>query len=824
MHQAPGEAEAECALLQREGIVDAVLSEDVDTLMFGCGLTLRNWSSEGSRGNKSPTHVSVYHAKATKQGKSGLDREAMVLVALMSGGDYITDGIPGCGIKVACEAARAGYGKSLCQLSRSDTAGLEAWRKDLVYEVQTNESKYFRVRHKTLKIPDNFPDREVLGYYTHPVVSSAAKVQKLKDDIQWDGQVDIPGLRLFVAEAFDWTHKIGAKKFIRGIAPALLVHKLRIRGDRRDSGYGDVGLTAMNEMELVRAICGKRTHFSTDGVPELRVVYLPIDIVGLGLDAEADDTGDYGRDGLAPMNDDDEIEAYASDDATSRSRSASPIKRAASQYDPAVPDKIWISEIIAKVGVPLKVEDYEESLRDPKKFLKQKAAAKKAATKGEMQNGAMDRFVKISKARQENVAALMKPPSKSSISASQEPLPPVYLAPSPELLPPSQPATSSKTSRSTRSSTRINTEPVTTKSTTIKPKPKTRNKAANTKPQPSRNLNPWTLASSHNCSSPAKITKPITRQKPSTPPLFKQIEFNTEYLLSSSPVVAPQSSPLVPSPAPTTPRKHRHSPSPSPERQNFHLSSEDHEDHGKEEGEEEQDLELPSTLTRTRDSRCSSPFHHSSPPSPIHSPINSDLDLEKPSPRKKKKSPVSMSSLDRALRSTTEPLALSPEPVARLLDFSPHQEQRARSSSPALPTVSELLSSRKPDPDPSLAKDSNSGYGESHEVITLSSSPPIPAVRSRRHLIQTHLPPNLTAFEEDEVFGALPGRHKQKKEKMKYIMLRESLPGAWKEIGEDTFEQHAAIGDDKGRGRGREKGWRAWRMSQVEVLDLSGDS
>jgi Holliday junction resolvase YEN1 len=89
-HIAPGEAEAECALLQREGIVDAVLSEDVDTLMFGCGLTLRNWSSEGSRGNHPPTHVSMYDAKVTKEGKSGLDREGMILIAMMSGGDYIT--------------------------------------------------------------------------------------------------------------------------------------------------------------------------------------------------------------------------------------------------------------------------------------------------------------------------------------------------------------------------------------------------------------------------------------------------------------------------------------------------------------------------------------------------------------------------------------------------------------------------------------------------------------------------------------------------------------------------------------------------------------
>ena len=107
-HNAPGEAEAECALLQRHGLVDAVLSEDVDTLMFGSGITLRDWSSEGSRGNKAPTHVSLFDAKKTKEGKSGLDREGMILVALLSGGDYATEGLKGFGAKIACEAARAG--------------------------------------------------------------------------------------------------------------------------------------------------------------------------------------------------------------------------------------------------------------------------------------------------------------------------------------------------------------------------------------------------------------------------------------------------------------------------------------------------------------------------------------------------------------------------------------------------------------------------------------------------------------------------------------------------------------------------------------------
>ena len=64
-HTAPGEAEAECALLQREGIADAVLSEDINTLVFRCGLTLRNWSLESSKG-KVLTHVNVYNAQVTK--------------------------------------------------------------------------------------------------------------------------------------------------------------------------------------------------------------------------------------------------------------------------------------------------------------------------------------------------------------------------------------------------------------------------------------------------------------------------------------------------------------------------------------------------------------------------------------------------------------------------------------------------------------------------------------------------------------------------------------------------------------------------------------
>lgn len=47
----------------------------------------------------------------------------------------------------------------------------------------------------------------------------------------------------------------------------------------------------------------------------------------------------------------------------------------------------------------------------------------------------------------------------------------------------------------------------------------------------------------------------------------------------------------------------------------------------------------------------------------------------------------------------------------------------------------------------------------------------------------------------------------------KVIMLRDSLPGGWK-IVDDDEAQDAVAGRKKGAGR-------KWRMSEVEILDLS---
>jgi Holliday junction resolvase YEN1 len=100
--EAPGEAEAECARLQRLDIVDAVWSQDSDCLMFGCGLWIHDdrvakekGSKDRSKENtkKSGKNVRIVRAKDMKD-RLNLDREGLVLFTMLVGGDYHTTGLP----------------------------------------------------------------------------------------------------------------------------------------------------------------------------------------------------------------------------------------------------------------------------------------------------------------------------------------------------------------------------------------------------------------------------------------------------------------------------------------------------------------------------------------------------------------------------------------------------------------------------------------------------------------------------------------------------------------------------------------------------------
>lgn len=538
-HDAPGEAEAECALLQQKGVVDAVLSEDVDTIMFGCGKTMRSWSAE-SKSGQTPTHVTVYDAERLRQGEKRLDREGMVLVALMSGGDYIPEGIPNCGVKLACEAARAGFGTSLCRIKKSDQAAIEQWKADLSHELRTNDKGFFRTKHKALTIPDSFPNMEVLRYYTHPVVSQAQTVERMARDFPSKTPVDIVNLREFVRDTFDWTYRTGAVKLVRSLAPSLLVQSLLLASTDDSATSQNPEMEKGMESTLVKGVSSRRAHFSTDAMPELRVSYIPIDMVPLDLDAEPEEeVASFGRDGLA-LNSDDEFDEElpeVEDDSLTKKSKAKP-------FDPLAPNLLWVPEHIVQLGVPLTFEAWEEAQR-LKELAKEAAAAapkrgrKRAVKKPDMLPGALDKYVKVTK----------KAPGVTTKETARQPSQPH--SPLADLL--SSPRRSAPREFRLSSSPVKDTDPfpdLLSSPRRSKPTRKPRGQAAPKQPSStsSTQTNPWMLAGSQ---ISARITKMAgsSHPKPSTPTrkgLSSSSVHQEPILISSSPVV-PASASFSPS-------------------------------------------------------------------------------------------------------------------------------------------------------------------------------------------------------------------------------------------------------------------------------------
>lgn len=115
--QCPGEGEAECAMLQKARVVDFVISNDVDTLIFGATQVLRNFSrfkddkpaSAGRMDSKRVNHdflvTPVRMAKVIEH--TGIDHARLVLIASIRGGDY-SSGMDKIGITRAVRIALCG--------------------------------------------------------------------------------------------------------------------------------------------------------------------------------------------------------------------------------------------------------------------------------------------------------------------------------------------------------------------------------------------------------------------------------------------------------------------------------------------------------------------------------------------------------------------------------------------------------------------------------------------------------------------------------------------------------------------------------------------
>ncbi|XP_055936286.1 flap endonuclease GEN homolog 1-like [Argiope bruennichi] len=103
-----GEAEAFCAFLCTKGIVDGVITNDNDALLYGADTVYRDFSIDP----KDP-HMNMYSLKSEKN-KLQLNQQNLIALALLLGCDYVS-GVPGVGKEAALKLFKELEGCDLLQ-------------------------------------------------------------------------------------------------------------------------------------------------------------------------------------------------------------------------------------------------------------------------------------------------------------------------------------------------------------------------------------------------------------------------------------------------------------------------------------------------------------------------------------------------------------------------------------------------------------------------------------------------------------------------------------------------------------------------------------
>lgn len=224
-HQAPAEAEAECAKMEMEEVVDGVWSEDGDALAFGCQTLIKSRfeMKSSTERRKSFTHFKVYKLDDIARQHTGMDREGFVLYAILNGEPKDTGELYNLKPQDVLNAARQGLGKSLCAASRSSEK-LRQW-------ATTDFAGYLKDTSSKLKIPPEFPRWEPVQHYLTPVASTRKAILDLPQPL--DPFVNEEALFTFLQNKFQFS--IG--QWVKHIVPVRIVRSLLATKNGQESQH-----------------------------------------------------------------------------------------------------------------------------------------------------------------------------------------------------------------------------------------------------------------------------------------------------------------------------------------------------------------------------------------------------------------------------------------------------------------------------------------------------------------------------------------------------------------------------------------------------------
>jgi hypothetical protein len=302
--------------------------------------------------------------------------------------------------------------------------------------LKLNLGKQFSRKHYALARiiqASNFPDVAVLSYYAHPETSSEDKIRNYKP--KWR-MPDVNRLAQLCKELFEWDSRWGMCRFMRSFIPGYFLWRMLHdennlkpssqstsssklnkrqpeRGVKRsegktmtdyfkstkiasiassDSKTSAVTLSNTSTNPDILDIHGIRKHFSTDSTEELRLSYIPSQVlsyVPLNFNLTRYNAAVESGAPRVPSPTKSPIKRPSSPSKTSSGgdsdeEEVNPHKE--SKWSPDDKHRIWIPRIYVQHGLPEKVAEWERAVA-------LKKSPKKAKATGGMLPGAMEQFV-----------------------------------------------------------------------------------------------------------------------------------------------------------------------------------------------------------------------------------------------------------------------------------------------------------------------------------------------------------------------------------------------------------------------------------------------
>ena len=359
-----------------------------------------------------------------------LTRGGLILIGLLSGGDYHQAGLPRCGPGIAHGLAKSGLGDELLEAAQSLTRAelsefLTSWREALRNELRTNSRGHLGSKKPSLAktISESFPDIDILLSYTNPITSATdAGARRTHTPPEWKREPDLAKLARVCELHFEWGLKdIIIKRFRTVLWPSIVLRALRRSALEADTKVVARSTTPVREREsprdapgtpskllarhfssmaleadsgeddsnlggLIVKIHGSRTHAYTDGLLEYRLEIAPSQLVHLtsagiqGLRKPADTTYD-----VLPSESEDCSEV---DDEDGHAGTGIKKKRRGGDAPPEPEShlRVWMPACMVRYVLPDLVDGYEAAL-EAKRAKKSKPKVPRGTAKASVAKG-----------------------------------------------------------------------------------------------------------------------------------------------------------------------------------------------------------------------------------------------------------------------------------------------------------------------------------------------------------------------------------------------------------------------------------------------------